>query len=159
MEGSMNGSGAALEALAGRVQRLEDLMAIHQLFVDYGRYLDAGDIDAYASLFSEDAELLLGPLGRAKGRAAIRELMGRALAGQKGSSVHIVGSPQVQLDGERATATVLWSVITRTAEGGAALTMVGHHADELRREPGGWRFVRRKGYVDLPSALPRPPSS
>src|SRR5262245_57009229 len=138
------------DALLERVQRLEDLTAIHQLFVDYGRYLDAGDIDAYASLFADDGEILLGPLGRAKGRAAIRELMSKALAGRKGSSYHIVSSPQVALDGDHATATVMWSVVARTAEGSAALTMVGHHADELRREPQGWRFVRRKGYVDLP---------
>jgi uncharacterized protein (TIGR02246 family) len=144
--------------LARRVGRLEDLMAIHQLFVDYGRYLDAGDVDAYASLFAEDGEVLLGPLGRAKGRAAIKQLMTKVL-GNPGSSYHIVSSPQVQLDGDRATATVMWSVIARTAEGGAALTMVGHHADELRRERDGWRFVRRKGYVDLPSAMPRPQSA
>jgi uncharacterized protein (TIGR02246 family) len=142
------------EELRARLQRLEDLMAIHQLFVDYGRYLDAGDVDAYASLFAEDGEVLLGPLGRAKGRDAIRQLMGRAL-GQPGGSYHIVSSPQVVLDGDRATASVMWSVIARSAEGTPALTMVGRHVDELRRERDGWRFVRRKGYVDLPSALPR----
>jgi hypothetical protein len=53
----------------------------------------------------------------------------------------------------------MWSVIARTAEGRAALTMVGHHDDVLRREPDGWRFVRRKGFVDLPSALERPQQS
>jgi uncharacterized protein (TIGR02246 family) len=143
------------DALAQRVRRLEDLMAIHQLFVDYGRYLDAGDVDAYASLFAEDGELLLGPLGRAKGRAAIKELMGKAL-GQPGGSYHVISSPQVSLDGDRATSSVMWTVIARTAEGGAALTMVGRHVDELRRGPDGWRFVRRKGYVDLPSSMPRP---
>src|SRR5262245_10649034 len=123
---------ATLESLAERVRRLEDLLAIHQLFVDYGRYLDAGDLDAYASLFAEDGEVLLGPLGRAKGRAAIRELMGKTLASSKGSSYHVISSPQVRLDGDRATATVMWSVIARTADGGVALTMVGHHADALR---------------------------
>jgi len=147
------------DSLAQRVRRLEDLMAIHQLFVDYGRYLDAGDIDAYASLFAEDGEVLLGPIGRAKGRAAIKDLMTRVLAGRAGSSYHIISSPQVVLDGDRATATVMWTVIARTAEGGAALTMVGRHADDLRRERDGWRFVRRMGYVDLPSTMPRPPSA
>jgi uncharacterized protein (TIGR02246 family) len=146
------------DALARRVQRLEDLMAIHQLFNDYGRYLDAGDIDAYASLFAEDGEVLLGPLGRAKGPAAIKELMTRALGDRQGSSYHIISSPQIVLDGDRATATVMWSVIARTPTGGAALTMVGHHADVLRREREGWRFVRRKGYVDLPSTMEHPPS-
>jgi uncharacterized protein (TIGR02246 family) len=144
------------DALAQRVRRLEDLVAIHQLFVDYGSYLDAGDFDGYASLFAEDGEVQLGPLGRAKGRAAIKELMSKALAGQQGSSYHIISSPRVSLDGDRATATVMWSVIGRSADGGAALTMVGHHADVLGREADGWRFVRRRGYVDLPSTMPRP---
>ena len=142
------------DELLARVRRLEDLMAIHQLFVDYGRHLDAGDVDAYASLFAEDGEVMLGPLGRAKGRDAIRQLMGRAL-GQPGSSYHIVSSPQVALDGDRATASVMWSVIGRSGEGSPAVTMVGRHVDELRRERDGWRFVRRKGYVDLPAVLPR----
>lgn len=144
------------EALARRVQRLEDLMAIHQLFIDYGRHLDGGDIDAYASLFCEDGEVLLGPLGRARGRAAIKELMTRALGGRPGSSYHIISSPQILLDGDRATATVMWSVIAKTADGGVALTMVGHHSDVLRRERDGWRFERRKGFVDLPATMPHP---
>jgi uncharacterized protein (TIGR02246 family) len=143
------------EVLAQRIQRLEDILAIHQLFIDYGRHLDAGDVDAYAGLFAEDGEVLLGPLGRAKGRAAIKDLMSRALSGERGRSYHIIGSPQVALDGDHATSSVMWSVIARTADGGVALTMVGRHVDELRREPDGWRLVRRKGYVDLPSALPR----
>lgn len=150
-----NGTG---DALVQRLQRLEDLMAIHQLFIDYGRYLDAGNIDAYASLYAEDGEVLLGPLGRAKGRAAIKELMTKALDGKRGSSYHIISSPQVVLDGDHATATVMWTVVARTPEGGAKLTMVGHHEDTLRRDADGWRFVRRKGYVDLPSALARPQS-
>ena len=141
--------------LARRVQRLEDLLAIHQLFVDYGRYLDAGDVDAYASLFAEDGEVLLGPVGRAKGRAAIRELMAKTLSGQGGGSYHIISSPQVALDGDRATSSVMWSVIAATPNGGTALTMVGRHVDELRRERDGWRFVKRKGYVDLPKVMPR----
>jgi uncharacterized protein (TIGR02246 family) len=155
----MNDPETTADALAERVRRLEDVMAIHQLFVDYGRYLDAGDIDAYASLFAEDGEVLLGPLGRAKGRAAIKELMTKAVGGRQGNSYHIISSPQIVLEGDRATATVMWSVIARTAEGRAALTMVGHHDDVLRREPDGWRFVRRKGFVDLPSALERPQQS
>lgn len=142
------------DELLARVRRLEDLLAIHQLFIDYGRYLDAGDVDAYASLFAEDGEVLLGPLGRAKGRAAIRELMSKAL-GQPGSSYHIISSPQVALDGERATSSAMWTVIARGPQGAPAVTMIGRHVDELRRERDGWRFVRRKGYVDLPSVLPR----
>ena len=54
--------------LHDRVQRLEDILEIQQLFIDYGHHLDAGDFEAYASLFANEGEVLLGPLGRARGR-------------------------------------------------------------------------------------------
>ena len=53
--------------LAARVQRLEDRLEIHQLFIDYGLALDAGDFDVYAALFAEQGEVLLGPMGRGEG--------------------------------------------------------------------------------------------
>ena len=142
------------EQLAARVQRLEDLLAIHQLFVDYGLALDAGDFDAYAELFAEDGEVLLGPMGRAKGRDEIKALMTKTLSGGIGSSFHIVSSPQVQLDGDTATSQVMWSVVTRDTAGAARLAMIGRHRDELVREDGRWKFTRRRGYVDIPSAIP-----
>lgn len=141
--------------LAKRVQRLEDILAIHQLFVDYGRYLDAGDVDRYAALFAEDGEVMLGPLGRARGRAAIRELMSKVLGAQGAGSYHIISSPQVALDGDRATSSVMWSVIAPGTGSGLAVTMVGRHVDELRRERDGWRFSKRKGLIDLPKVMPR----
>jgi uncharacterized protein (TIGR02246 family) len=141
--------------LAARVQRLEDLMEIHQLFIDYGHALDAGDFDTYASLFAEDGEVLLGPVGRAKGRAEIKELMTRTLSSGVGTSYHVISSPQVQLDGDTATSQVMWTVVNRTPDGQASLSMIGRHRDELVREDGRWRFARRKGYVDIPSAMPQ----
>jgi uncharacterized protein (TIGR02246 family) len=142
------------DELAARVQRLEDLLEIHQLFVDYGLALDAGDFDAYADLFAEDGEVLLGPMGRAKGRDEIKKLMTKALSGGIGSSFHIISSPQVRLDGDTATSQVMWSVVTRDDAGAAKLSMIGRHRDDLIRENGRWRFARRRGYVDLPAALP-----
>ena len=141
------------DALETRLARLEDLMEIHQLFVDYGRYLDGGDFDAYASLFADEGEVLLGPMGRAKGPEAIKALMTKTLAGSQGTSYHIISSPAVTLDGDRATSVVMWTVVNRDADGRAALSMIGRHVDELVRERGRWRFLRRKGYVDIPSAM------
>ena len=142
--------------LTTRVQRLEDLLAIHQLFVDYGLALDAGDFDAYAALFAEDGEVLLGPMGRAKGPADIKALMTKTLAGGVGSSFHIISSPQVQLDGDTATSQVMWSVVNHDDNGQAKLSMLGRHRDNLVRENGTWKFARRRGYVDIPSTMPRP---
>ncbi len=147
--------------LTKRLQRLEDLQAIQQLFIDYGPHLDAGDVEAYADLFGDDGEVLLGPLGRATGREAIAALMTRALEGLQGSSFHLITSPMIDLDGDRATATVMWTVIARSATGAPELTMLGRHHDELVRDGERWRFARRRGEIDLPQRLPdlTPPSS
>jgi uncharacterized protein (TIGR02246 family) len=140
--------------LDARVQRLEDLAAINQLFVDYGSHLDAHDLGAYASLFAEDGEILLGPLGRAKGRDQIRAVMERALGPEVGQSFHIISNPLVTLDQDRAEARVTWTVIQRDASGRPQVSMIGHHRDELVRRDGRWVFLRRAGYVDIPSAYP-----
>jgi uncharacterized protein (TIGR02246 family) len=141
------------DGLEARLRVLEDRLAIHQLFIDYGRHLDAGDFDAYAALFADEGEVLLGPMGRAKGPQAIKALMTKALAGQTGNSYHIISSPMVKLEGDRATSDVMWSVITAAEDRRPALTMVGRHVDDLVRERGAWKFLRRKGYVSLPNAI------
>lgn len=137
-----------------RLKRVEDVLEIQQLFVDYGAHLDAGRFDEYAALFSEEGEISLGPMGQAKGRAAIRDLMAATLAGNVGNSYHIISSPMVQLNGDEATSEVMWSVIHRDTDGQARLSMCGRHRDRLVREDGRWRFARRRGYIDIPSAYP-----
>lgn len=147
----MSESGESLEA---RVTRLEDLLAINQLFIDYGEHLDAGDFEAYAQLFAEDGEVRLGPMGRATGRAEIQALMTATLGDRVGQTFHIVSSPRIALDGDRATSTVMWSVASLADDGLARITMVGHHLDELVKRDGRWYFQRRKGIVNLPGKLP-----
>lgn len=89
-----------LGEIVRRLGHLEDLAQIHQLFVDYGHFLDAGDFASYADLFAADGIVKLGPMGSATGREEIRALMERALAGTAGSSYHVISSP-----GSRSTAT------------------------------------------------------
>jgi uncharacterized protein (TIGR02246 family) len=140
--------------LEARFQRLEDLLEINQLFVDYGRYLDAGDFGSFAGLFAEDGELLLGPVARARGRKEIQAVMEASLASGVGSSKHIISSPAVTIDGDTATSVVMWTVIERDGDE-VRVTMVGRHEDELVRRDGRWRIGRRKGFVDLPGSVMR----
>jgi hypothetical protein len=146
-------SNDSIESLGRRLQRLEDLMAIRQVFIDYGYYLDQGDFDSYSKLFASEGEAMLGPMGRAKGPAAIKEMMTRLLSADVGKSYHLITSPVITLEGDRATSDVMWSVINRGADGNPELSMVGRHKDELIRQDGQWKFLRRKGYVDVPSAV------
>ncbi len=135
-----------------RLRRLEDLEEIRQLFVDYGHLLDLGDYAAYAQLFAEDGELMLGPLGRAKGPQEIEAMMVR-VGGT--SSLHLITSPIVTLDGDQASARVMWTVINRAEDGTPVVGMIGHHEDELVREGRRWRFRLRRGFVEIPSAVRR----
>jgi ketosteroid isomerase-like protein len=144
-----------LAALESRLRRLEDLAEINQLFIDYGVHLDAGDFESYASLFATDGEVKLGPMGRAKGPAEIRALMERVLTGLVGTTYHVISSPVVELDGDRATSRVMWTVVERTADGHPRVSMVGRHLDELIRENDRWKFKSRRGQIDIPSAYSR----
>src|SRR5436309_2346002 len=110
-----------------RLRRLEDLEEIRQLLVDYGHSLDFGEVEAYAGLFAREGELMLGPVGRAKGPEAILELAKKMQAGMSGRSYHLIANPIIQLDGDRATTEVTWAVITPDAEGMARLSMSGRH--------------------------------
>ena len=131
-----------------RVRRAEDLLAIHQLLDDYGLHLDAWDYEAYASLFAEDGVVDLGPHGHAQGRVAIRELVEQA-SGPKGSAVRIISNKRIELDGDRATTTAMFTVLVPGTDG-VKVASVGHHFDELRRENGRWCFARRRADIDLP---------
>ena len=137
--------------LAERLRRVEDLLEIQQLFVDYGRLLDAGDFAAYGRLFARDGEVLLGPMGRASGPQDIEALMTRILADRVGQTYHLITSPTVALDGDTATSEVMWTVVARDDGGRPEVTMLGRHVDQLVREDGRWRFRRRQGHIDIPS--------
>ena len=143
------------DSIAQRLRRLEDLEEIRQLFVDYGRHLDSGDVQAYAELFADEGEVLLGPIGRAKGRAAIVELMTTVKARAATPSFHLVTNPVIRLDGDRATSEVLWTVIRPDAAGKLEVAMFGRHYDELVRERGRWRILKRRGKMDVPAVMNR----
>ena len=138
--------------LVARLRRVEDVLAIQQLFVDYGLALDAGDFSSYARVFAENGELHLGPIGTAVGRTDIEALMTRTMEGRVGTSYHIVSSPQISfVDDDHATSQVMWTVVHRHKNGEPKLTMMGRHIDRLVREKGAWKIASRRGLIDLPS--------
>lgn len=145
-----------LENIEKRLRRMEDLEAIRQLFIDYGHHLDQCDFQAYGRLFAQDGELLLGPMGRARGPEAIAAIMSKNLAGSQGSSYHLIANPIIDLQGDRATSVVTWAAITRGPEGAPSLSLYGYHHDVLVREAGHWKFQRREGHISLPAKFTKP---
>ena len=79
--------------------------------------------------------------------------METALDGAIGTSFHVISSPMIALRGDTATSDVMWTVVHRKEDGHPSLSMIGRHRDELVREDGRWRFLKRRGFVDIPSAM------
>ena len=137
-------------SLEARLQRLEDLQEISQLLIDYGEFLDLRDLDSFAQLWAEDAEFLMSTGRSANGREAIREMLSEVMARSTGHAMHLETNPRIKLDGDRATATIMFAVAFTQPDGQARVTMLGHHHDELVRTDDGWKIGRRRNVVDLP---------
>jgi hypothetical protein len=138
-----------------RLRRLEDLDRIRQLFVDYKTVLDKQDFAAYAALFAADGEFIAGAQ-QARGPAAIQALVagmpGSLLGSAPGEDFHVVVNPLIELDvgdPDRASAGVTWLYVVKGADGAPALAKLGHYDDELVREAGQWRFLRRAAPTDI----------
>lgn len=142
------------DSVEARLRRLEDREAIRRLFLDYRRHLDGKDFRAYADLFARDGEFIAGTM-RAKGPDAIFELVdgmvGTLLTAQGGDDVHLVGNEIIDLNGDRATATVTWVYILRGEGDVPQLAKIGHYEDVLTREDGRWKFLRREAPTDIPA--------
>lgn len=141
-----------LDQLMRRVQRLEDRDAIWRLFMTYKQHLDQRDFRAYASLFTDDAEWV-GNLGKVVGPSQIEQLLHETLevwGDDRERTHHLVLDPEIDVDGDTATARSNWAYVTRDEHDAPVLLMLGRYLDELRRTPEGWRFSRRVAYSDIP---------
>ncbi|HEX3192585.1 MAG TPA: nuclear transport factor 2 family protein [Streptosporangiaceae bacterium] len=142
-----------------RLRRLEDLEQIRQLFVEYKMVLDKQDFAAYGALFAADGEFIATPeqgLQQAKGPAAIQALVeampGSLLGSGPGADFHVVVNPLIELDAadpDRAQAQVTWLYVVKGEDGAPALCKLGHYDDQLIREAGRWRFLRREAPTDI----------
>jgi hypothetical protein len=153
------GEAATASGLEERLRRLEDLEQIRQLFVEYKTVLDKQDFAAYGALFAVDGEFVATPaegLQQAKGPAAIQALVeampGSLLGSAPGDDFHVVVNPLIELDAtdpDRAQAQVTWLYVVKGDDGLPALCKLGHYDDQLIREAGRWRFLRREAPTDI----------
>jgi ketosteroid isomerase-like protein len=153
------GEAATASGLEERLRRLEDLEQIRQLFVEYKTVLDKQDFGAYGALFAVDGEFVATPaegLQQAKGPAAIQALVeampGSLLGSAPGDDFHVVVNPLIELDAtdpDRAQAQVTWLYVVKGDDGLPALCKLGHYDDQLIREAGRWRFLRREAPTDI----------
>lgn len=143
---------AELEALAARIQRLEDIEAIRSTWVDYCARLDAADWDGLGDVFTEDAVLemdgldALGGSGRDgvyRGRASVigdfyARVAGGAARTDEGffSTGHLSTNLQVELEGDEATTLAYFLEIVANDR-----VLIGTYQHRFRRESDRWRFA------------------
>src|ERR1700674_1793782 len=91
-----------MKTIEDRLRALEDLEEIRNLKARYAAACDDNyNADAIAALFTEDGVWDAGALGRADGRAAIREFFSR-FAEFISFAIHHVMNPIIEVDGDRA---------------------------------------------------------
>jgi hypothetical protein len=143
-----------LNALAARVQALEDREDIRALILAYGAAHDGRDYRTFSELFAAEGEWI-GGLGSAKGPAAIFELMDSRIGHnpQPGGSgtFHVMTNDQIVLNGNRASATTKWIYLTPNDANEPRMVYLGHYEDEFIRENGVWKFLRREAPADIPA--------
>ncbi|WP_226887484.1 nuclear transport factor 2 family protein [Nocardia brasiliensis] len=62
------------------------------------------------------------------------------------ASQHLLGNPEIHLDGDRATGRIMCynALLLPVEEGDPAVTLLGMwYIDEYVRTPGGWRIAKR----------------
>lgn len=132
------------ERVAERLRVLEDREAIRDLIARYGPLADSGDAEAVATLFTEDGIYAVGGMGEAQGRAAIAALISGPVHQllMADGCAHVLTSPAIDLDGDRAAARC-HSVVYRHEDGEWAPVRVAANRWELVRGAQGWRVTRR----------------
>ena len=66
-----------------------------------------------------------------------------------GDDIHVVANPEITVDGDRAHSRSTWIYVVRADDNSPDLCKVGHYEDELIREDGAWRFLRRFAPTDM----------
>jgi len=104
----------------------------------FAKALNAGDLDALTALYEPTASLTPSPGTKVTGTAAIREALGKFVAGKP----RITLTPRVVAQaGDVALVTASWQ-LAMTGPDGKPAEMSGQSLEVVRRQPGGgWLFV------------------
>lgn len=144
------------DALAARVQVLEDREAIRALLVSYASTLDGRDFAAFEQLWAKDAEFI-GGSSAAKGPAAIRDLLQSLLkvnaAPVPGRDFHLVMNQTVDVTGDTGTGFSRGTWVVTDPEKKLQLSIIANYYDQFVREGGRWKF-RRHQIGGTPPAAP-----
>lgn len=131
---------------------LEEKDAIHETIANYCFYVDAGELDKWADLFTDDGIFDAGDLGRCTGKDAIRAFIEPTLRPWSKTmppAKHCVMNEIITVNGTEATAKSYIVVIVAKGEGELVTSLAGRYEDQLVKQGVRWLFKSRKVHPDL----------
>jgi uncharacterized protein (TIGR02246 family) len=130
-------------ALANRVERLEDELAIHRLIVRYGLAVDVGDATGAAAAFTADGVYDVD-VGRMDGRGAVADMVrGARHQEMVGHCAHQIGPAVVELLGSGRARAAGYSRVYLETRAGIHVYRVSLNRWELVKQDGEWLIARR----------------
>jgi len=133
---------------------LEEKEAIRDLMSAYCFYVDNGEFEKFAGLFTADGIFESGPLGKLRGRKAIHDFIAAHVPreGEGPARKHCTMNHLISVNGLEARAES-YIVVLREAGGGIIASLAGRYEDQLVKENGEWRFKVRKIHFDIAGDL------
>lgn len=139
----MSASEVTIAALAERLQKVEDELAIIRLIASYGPLVDCGSVEDAPGLFTDFAAYDVDG-GAMLGAQAIASMLAGDLHQSclRSGIAHAMGLPWVQLDVDAAIATNTTQVFLRDGETFRPWR-VAQNVWRLERSGGRWRVTGR----------------
>jgi hypothetical protein len=155
---------AGQSGVAERLQALEDKEAIHALLERFFEYQETRQIENYANLFAKDGEMILRRGRTSGGPAGIIASMTRGGSAAGGAANapaapaaapairmrHILSNVHVEVKGDVATAQSRFTLISVGDDNRPRVGGSGRYRDDLVRENGQWKILKRVIYRDIP---------
>lgn len=128
-----------------------DMLAVNNLILSYGFYVDLCDGDAVANLWTEDGEYIVHNVGSWKGRQQLKEMVASQMHQDyvAAGCMHFMGAPQITIEQDEAYARSNTLLIKYDTQG-FAIDRVSNNVWHFRKTDTGWKVVLRENTLLAP---------
>ena len=121
---------------------MTDREELVDLTIRYATAIDSQQYDLLSTVFTSDADVDYGEVGRWTGDVEVAEFMTAVHAGAA-HTMHRMTNQRIDIDGDAAEVRTYVDALILTDDGSGA-NPVGYYDDHAVRTADGWRIARRK---------------
>ena len=121
---------------------MTDREELVDLTIRYATAIDSQQYDLLSTVFTRDADVDYGEVGRWTGDVEVAEFMAAVHAGAA-HTMHRMTNQRIDIEGDAAEVRTYVDALILTADGSGA-NPVGYYDDHAVRTVDGWRIARRK---------------